>query len=201
MSEKITLTEQEVQEAANSQWGGNTRVATYSNTDGVRQDKVKSDIATGNFGESCARRLMLLKGYPVGDLNFKTMKQGVWKDDLFVQMLTIKTSNGTVVHVNEHVSCKAQRAEQSDTYGLSWTFQLQSYDGRSADPLLMNRNEQELLCCVKMNSQSDGEVYCFYWPEVCELLADPIVPHLRGKKKVLYYDDIKHLECEIIPYG
>lgn len=200
MTESIILSKEDVKFAKSQNWGKQKRSTYYASIDGKPAHLVDRNVEVGNIGESIARQFLTEKGYDVAELNFKEMARGKWDDDIKSLTVRIKTEGHGIINVDHSIYSKSQDRESAEKYGLSWTFQLPDPErNRSIDPILLKPKANILLICSKLVSDYEGEVYCFYWPEVSSFLAEPVKSYLKGKKIVLYYNRIKDFECNVLP--
>lgn len=87
------------------------------------------------------------------------------------------------------LAVKTQKKSAAQKYGLSWTFQSSSY---RKDPIL--NSTENWVCFVECNDM-DGSYSCVVYPpyQIKELtFKDPVLPHLKGKKQVVYETDLSN---------
>ena len=89
---------------------------------------------------------------------------------------------------NTEIAVKTQASSQAKKYGTSWTFQASE---KRFDPIL---NEPESWVCFVVCDDTKANYECFvYQPQQIKnlLFEAPILPHLKGKKQVVYARNLK----------
>lgn len=198
------------------------KIQRLADSDGSTPAKVIKDIIVGMIGE-CGAHHWVSQFYKCAPPEFGVIKRDakIWDKDLIpLEDVRIVTASGEKRTVLRSISCKAQF--HSLTLGISdtqpsWLFQLK-IAGRFADPMLANPNCNKLLIVSWVDDRwEDGYVlqsnprkaynkgfrwkpkmHCFWWPDVFPHLAEPRKKALQGKKKALYYEDIRHLRAKLL---
>lgn len=138
--------------------------------------KIRDDHFISKLGEEAVKQVFEERGNKVTgpDYNVYHRKKKNWNADLIV--------NGIEVAV------KTQKKSAADKYGLSWTFQFSLV---RKDPVL--RNPTAWICFVECDD-SDANYFCQVFPPrkmKSLLLKEPKLPHLKGKKIVVYAEDLQ----------
>ena len=147
----------------------------YSDSNQFDLDKIEEDHFISKIGEEAVRaRYVSLGRHVTGpDYTIYPLQEKSWDDDLII--------NGTGVAV------KTQKRSSARTYGLSWVFQSSS---QRTDRILLQK--EKWIIFVECNDL-DQSFDCIVYPphQVKELVfCDPKLPHLKGRKKVVYAKDL-----------
>ena len=149
----------------------------YSDSNQQNIDKIRQDHFISKIGEEAACAVFRHYAHFVSqpDYHIYRRQQKSWDADIQV--------NGVEVAV------KTQRKTQAQKYGLSWTFQAAPY---RKDPIL--QQPDQWVCFVACDDLGVEPSYdCTVYPpqQIGELMfKDPILAHLKGKKLVVYADDL-----------
>lgn len=222
----FTLESEEMKAIYNNSWIADknkmSRIAQY---DFRASSKIIRDVVTGMIGEWGAYHYLSSYGIDCEKPQCGVLerKSDIWDKDLSsLESIKIKTGTNKTQTVDRSVSCKAQLLSQTKNIGKcepSWTFQ-KDLSNRHGDPMLKDPLGNKLLVVSWIDDywEKTGEpvphrnpitpyrdgfrfcpqVTCFWWPDVFEYLDEPISTNLVGKKKCLYFKDIKHLQAKII---
>lgn len=206
---ELTLPIGFVRNAALGEWTKSRKQDQYSKSDHISKSKATFDAKTGNIGEASADRLLKLMGIKTGGVDFGNLPQDseLWKKDIPL-VNEIPLFCGRTRHLCNEITVKTQMKSMAKRTGLSWTFQDKT-SGRFADPILSRPQAKTVVIACSVDDQLHGHpvdplncsketsegfewkarIRFFYWPQVFELLSDPISTKLRGMKKCLYYRD------------
>lgn len=148
-----------------------TVVGTTNYTDSNQHfyNKILDDHYISKLGEEAVKTVLQKFGTVTGpDYKIYPANQKSWKEDLFFE--------------SKGISVKTQKRSAALRYGLSWTFQC---GPRRRDQILQQPDawiafvEYDDVQAVRFN------VYPLF--QIKELtFGDPLLPHLRGHKKVVY---------------
>lgn len=219
---EYTLSSSDMNEIYNGWISDADKVQRLADSDRSKPEKVIKDIIVGMIGE-CGSYHWVSRFYRCELPKFGVLQRnaGIWEKDLIpLEDVRIQTALGKNQTVLRSISCKSQF--RSLTRGIgdvkpSWLFQLKT-KGRYADPMLSDPHCNKLLIVNWVDDRwKDGwvlqrnprmaykegfrwkpQMVCFWWPDVFPYLADPRKEHLLGKKKALYYADIKHLKATLL---
>ena len=137
--------------------------------------KIEEDHFISKIGEEAVRKRYESVGRTVAgpDYTIYPLWEKSWDDDLVI--------NGIGVAV------KTQKRSSAKTYGLSWVFQSSS---QRTDRILSQKDHWIIFVeCNDLDQSFD----CIVYPQnkVKELVfCDPKLPHLKGRKKVVYAKDL-----------
>ncbi|RMG83533.1 MAG: hypothetical protein D6714_09540 [Bacteroidetes bacterium] len=148
----------------------------YLDSNQSNQLKILDDHFVSKIGEEAVRKVFVSLGCAVvgPDYDVYEGRRKSWAEDLFVE--------GTPLAV------KTQKRTAANRYGLSWTFQ---NSPKRRDPVL--QSPDAWVCFVLCNDHA-GQYDCVVLPpvRVGELrFREPRLAHLKGKKKVVYFEDLK----------
>lgn len=195
---EISLPREYIDTAIEKEWGGQRRVSHYASTDRKSAKTVSENRATGNISELAIWYTFHSFGMKCQEPNLETIsaRHGKWKDDIFADVAMIYEGS----EIDKHITVKGQCSEMSRKVGgLSWTWQCK-IPGRQEDPMLNQPHLKCLFAGVELDCDSildfeENELKCrigfFYWPAIYPYLRDPHYEMLKGKKKCIYYNDIK----------
>jgi len=146
----------------------------YGDSNQFSKTKIKEDHFVSKLGEEAVKKVFENLGKKVEgpDYEIYAQKEKSWEADLKIDGVDL--------------AVKTQKKSTAQRYGLSWTFQSSSY---RKDPILKNPNNE--VCFVECDDTSDYA--CTVYPpyQVKELtFKDPVLPHLKGKKQVVYETDL-----------
>jgi len=155
-----------------------TSTVDYRDSNQTQAQKIRDDHFVSKLGEEAVRSVFEARQCVVQgpDYSIYTGKQKSWEADLKINDLD--------------VAVKTQRRSAAKRYGLSWTFQ-DSPERR--DPIL--ETPEAWVALVVFEDASSG-VECTVYPllKVKNLVFDPpLLPHLVGKKKVVYLEKLQKL--------
>ncbi len=145
----------------------------YQDSNQVNREKIRQDHFISKLGEEAVRAVFLQYAEYVSfpDYHIYQKKAKSWDSDLQINGLDL--------------AVKTQRSTQAAKYGLSWTFQASAV---RRDPILYMPNHW--VCFVECDDTGKMPSYiCSVYParQIRELLfEEPVLPHLKGKKKVVY---------------
>ena len=148
----------------------------YADSNQRNKAKIRNDHFISKIGEEavCAAFRHLNQPINTPDYKIYNEKSKSWDADLM--------SNNTEIAV------KTQASSQAKKYGTSWTFQASE---KRFDPIL---NEPESWVCFVVCDDTKANYECFvYQPQQIKnlLFEAPILPHLKGKKQVVYARNLK----------
>jgi len=146
----------------------------YGDSNQFSTAKIKEDHFVSKLGEEAVKKVFENFGKTVEgpDYEIYTQKEKSWDADLRID--------------NVDLAVKTQKKSAAQRYGLSWTFQSSSY---RKDPILQNLENE--VCFVECDDTNDYS--CTVYPpyQIKELtFKDPVLPHLKGKKQVVYETDL-----------
>ena len=147
----------------------------YSDSNQFSSKKIQDDHFISKLGEEAVRKVFEKLGKSVEgpDYAIYQQKQKSWSADLKVE--------------GEDLAVKTQKRTAARRYGLSWTFQSSSY---RKDTIL--KHPEDWVDFVEVDD-TDPTYPCTVYPpyQMKELtLKDPVLPHLKGKKQVVYVEDL-----------
>lgn len=153
-----------------------TSTVNYRDSNQTEIQKIRDDHFVSKLGEEAVRTVFVARACIVEgpDYAIYDAKQKSWAADLRVNSLD--------------VAVKTQRRSAANRYGLSWTFQ-DSPERR--DPIL--ETPEAWVAFVVFEDAGPG-FECIVYPllKVRNLIFDPpLLPHLVGKKKVVYLERLK----------
>ena len=145
----------------------------YRDSNQTNRQKIQNDHFVSKLGEEAVRLVFekidrIVKG---PDYQIYQGKNKSWDEDLLVEDVGL--------------AVKTQKKSAALRYGLSWTFQSSGY---RTDPIL--KSPYAWVCFVECDDTRDYE--CKVWPpfQIKDLtFRDPKLPHLKGKKQVVYAKD------------
>jgi hypothetical protein len=150
--------------------------STVNYTDSNQSDtrKIEDDHFISKIGEEAVRVVFEMFDLQVKGPDYRIYegKQKSWDHDLYVDDIGL--------------SVKTQKSSSAKKYGLSWTFQDSQI---RRDPVL--KDPWEWVCFVECDDLAGFG--CLVYPpmQVGELVfREPKLPHLIGKKKVVYAEDL-----------
>lgn len=174
-AKKVHIPKKIIQKATAFSWQVIGTV-NYSDSNQHNWKKIRQDHFISKLGEEavCAVFEQYAEYVSQPDYHIYQRLKKSWEADLQV--------NGT------NLAVKTQCRTQARKYGLSWTFQ--NAPARK-DPIL--RQPNYWICFVECNDVGRSPSFdCIVFPpmQVRELwFRDPILPQLKGKKKVVYAKD------------
>jgi len=147
----------------------------YNDSNQSIKSKIQDDHFISKLGEEAVKLVFEDRGNRVigPDYNIYQGKRKSWNSDLLI--------NGIEVAV------KTQKKSAANKYGLSWTFQNSEI---RKDPIL--QNPESWVCFVECDD-SDEKFSCTVFPpvKIKQLqFKEPKLLHLKGKKKVVYAEDL-----------
>jgi hypothetical protein len=147
----------------------------YKDSNQSIRSKIQDDHFISKLGEEAVKLVFEDRGNKVigPDYNIYQGKKKSWNSDLMI--------NGIEVAV------KTQKKSAANKYGLSWTFQNSEI---RKDPIL--KNPESWVCFVECDD-SDEKFLCIVFPPVkikSLQFKEPKLSHLKGKKKVVYAEDL-----------
>lgn len=151
-----------------------TQTIDYADSNQLNLQKIENDHFISKLGEEAVKTAFENLGHTVAgpDYTIYLAKQKSWDADLFI--------NGYPLAV------KTQQTSAAEKYGLSWTFQA---SGKRKDPIL--QQPDAWVCFVACHDHEQFQ--CTVYPP-CQiknlLFKPPRLPHLQGKKKVVYAADL-----------
>lgn len=152
-----------------------TSTVDYRDSNQTRREKIRDDHFVSKLGEEAVRAVFESRRCTVEgpDYTIYEGKQKSWAADLKVN--------------NLEVAVKTQRRSAAKRYGLSWTFQ---DSPKRRDPIL--ETPEAWVSFVLFEDTGPG-FECVVYPliKVGKLVFDPpLLPHLAGKKKVVYLEKL-----------
>jgi len=155
----------------------------YRDSNQSRKSKIQDDHFISKLGEEAVKAVFEKRGNKVIGPDYKIYdgRKKDWKSDLLV--------NGIEVAV------KTQKKSAANKYGLSWTFQNSEI---RKDPIL--KNPESWVCFVECDD-SDEKFSCTVFPplKIKRLrFKEPKLPHLKGKKKVVYAEDLARIVPSVL---
>lgn len=147
----------------------------YRDSNQSLKSKIADDHFISKLGEEAVKAVFKSRGAQVEgpDYSIYEGKKKSWNADLFINEI--------------EVAVKAQKKTAADRFGLSWTFQDSEI---RKDPIL--KNPDAWVCFVEA-VDSDGAWFCIVFPpvQIKHLqFREPRLKHLKGKKKVVYAEDL-----------
>lgn len=148
----------------------------YSDSNQTIKSKIQNDHFISKLGEEAVKLVFedseqIVKG---PDYKIYQGRKKSWEEDLFVDGIG--------------VAVKTQKWSAAEKYGLSWTFQDAPV---RRDPIL--KNDENWVCFVLVDDRNEG-LECRVFPpfQIKDLtFKNPKLKHLIGKKKVVYFEDLK----------
>ena len=151
----------------------------YKDSNQSIKSKIQDDHFISKLGEEAVRQIFLDRGVTVvgPDYNIYEGKNKSWLPDLII--------NGIEVAV------KTQKKSAAGRYGLSWTFQDSEL---RKDPIL--KNPEAWVFFVEYDDRDENFPCTVFPPVKIKTLQfkEPRLPHLKGKKKVIYAEDLWRLK-------
>lgn len=152
-----------------------TSTVDYRDSNQTRLQKIRDDHFVSKLGEEAVRAVFEARHCKVDgpDYTIYKSKQKSWVADLQINSLD--------------VAVKTQRRSAAKRYGLSWTFQ---DSPKRRDPIL--EMPEAWVSFVVFEDTGPG-FECVVYPllKVRKLeFASPLLPHLAGKKKVVYLENL-----------
>jgi hypothetical protein len=147
----------------------------YRDSNQTQLKKIRDDHFVSKLGEEAVRAVFETRNCKVEGPDYQIYKgkEKSWIADLKINDLD--------------VAVKTQRRSAANRYGLSWTFQ---DSPRRRDPIL--ETPEAWVSFVVFEDSGPG-FECVVYPllKVRTLVFDPpVLPHLAGKKKVVYLDKL-----------
>ncbi|HYV91128.1 MAG TPA: hypothetical protein VE978_05070 [Chitinophagales bacterium] len=147
----------------------------YKDSNQSNIEKIRDDHFISKLGEEAVKKLMEERGNKVigPDYTIYPAKKKSWSTDLMINEI--------------EVAVKTQKKSAANKYGLSWTFQFSQV---RKDPIL--KNPEAWICFVEYDD-TDEKYSCRVFPprKMKSLpLKEPKLQHLKGKKKVVYANDL-----------
>lgn len=155
-----------------------TSTVNYRDSNQTLLEKIRDDHFVSKLGEEAVRsifedRSCIVKG---PDYSIYTGKQKSWAADLQVNDLD--------------VAVKTQRRSAANRYGLSWTFQ----DSPERHDPILDMPEAWVAFVVYEDTGTGFECTVYPLLKIRKLVFDaPLLPHLAGKKKVVYLEKLQKL--------
>lgn len=147
----------------------------YRDSNQTNINKIKADHFISKLGEEAVCAV------------YKQFAHFVSQPDYHIYQKIAKSWDSDLQINGKSLAVKTQRKTQSRKYGLSWTFQAAK---KRRDPILQQANAW--VCFVHCNDESP--LYeCIVYPayQIKHLpFRDPILAHLKGRKQVVYAEDI-----------
>ncbi|MFI5134761.1 MAG: hypothetical protein ACHQD9_02800 [Chitinophagales bacterium] len=158
----------------------------YKDSNQSVKSKIQDDHFISKLGEEAVKAVFEKRGNKVIGPDYKIYdgKKKTWSADLIVSGID--------------VAVKTQKKSAANKYGLSWTFQNSEI---RKDPIL--KNPESWVCFVECND-SDEKFCCTVFPPVKIKrlqFKEPKLSHLKGKKKVVYAEDILKTKGVLSPLG
>lgn len=146
----------------------------YADSNQFDKNKIRQDHFISKLGEEAVKIAFERLGKTVlgPDYTVYTAKQKTWEADLTIEQTP--------------VAVKTQRKSAALRYGLSWSFQCSTH---RKDPVL--NDPEAWVVFVECDDLKNFE--CTVYPpfQIKELLfEDPVLPHLKGKKRVVYAEKL-----------
>ncbi len=158
-----------------------TNKGRYSTRNQSNKKKIKEDIVNGKLGEFAAYEFLIKQGFAPNnkpDLVIYKGNKKSWKADLVI--------DSTNVHV------KTQAISSAKKYGLSWTFQYNSFSGSKGNQDKLISNPEGVLILTLVDGLDVYIMACL--PSVScvpRFLQEPKVEWLKAVKRVLYYKTLQ----------
>lgn len=155
-----------------------TSTVDYRDSNQTQIEKIRDDHFVSKLGEEAVRAVFEARNCIIEGPDYAVYagKQKSWAADLKINSL--------------EVAVKTQRRSAAQRYGVSWTFQ-DSPERR--DPIL---ETPEAWVAFVVFEDTGPAVECIVYPllKVRKLVFDaPLLPHLLGKKKVVYLERLQQL--------
>jgi hypothetical protein len=151
----------------------------YRDSNQSQKQKIRDDHFVSKLGEEAVRAIFESRNCAVQgpDYSIYTGKEKSWDADLKINSL--------------EVAVKTQRRSAAKRYGLSWTFQ-DSPERR--DPVL-TMPDAWVAFVVYEDKKTSYECVVYPLLKIKQLIFDsPLLPHLAGKKKVVYLEKLQKLK-------
>jgi hypothetical protein len=148
----------------------NTNLDEYSKRNQKKVHKILNDIIIGKLGEFAVHK-HLSKNSPIAE------------PDLSIYDSSHKTFDSDLKYNNLNIHVKSQSREQSEKYGISWSFHPK--DSLTTRP---EKNDVIFFCLV-----DDLSVDIMAYDRATffiDLYKDPVKNNLKGMKKVIYFTDL-----------
>ena len=148
----------------------------YADSNQRNKTKIKNDHFISKIGEEAVCAAFRHFGQPINEPDYEIYKG------------TAKSWAADLVTNETEIAVKTQARSQAKKYGLSWTFQSSE---KRFDPIL---NEPESWVCFVVCDDTKANYECFvYQPQQIKnlLFEPPLLPHLKGKKQVVYAKNFK----------
>lgn len=149
------------------------KTVNYRDSNQDNHQKIRDDHFISKLGEEAVRSIFEALGARVEGPDYEIYegKSKSWAHDLSID--------------DEAVAVKTQKTSAARKYGLSWTFQ---QSGFRNDPVL--GNPEAWICFVECDDRAQFRCTVFPPRQVKNLIfREPKLPHLQGKKKVVYAAD------------
>jgi len=149
----------------------------YADSNQSNKDKIAEDHFISKIGEEAVKTCYENLGFAVSAIDYTIYngKDKSWESDIFIN--------------NYPLAVKTQKVSSAIKYGLSWTFQSSEFRN---DPIL--QNPDAWVCFVECDDSHNFSCRVFPPIQIKSLtFRAPQLPHLLGKKKVVYAKDFVHL--------
>jgi hypothetical protein len=147
----------------------------YTDSNQSIKTKIQDDHFISKLGEEAVKQLFESRGNKVigPDYTIYHGKRKSWSADLVINEI--------------EVAVKTQKKSAANKYGLSWTFQLSAV---RKDPVL--KNPEAWICFVECDDSKENFPCKVFPPKKMKslLMREPRLQHLKGKKKVVYAEDL-----------
>lgn len=157
-----------------------TNIDKYKKRNQENISKIKNDIYIGKLAE-----------YAVYYLYNERKGCIVKKPDIEVYEANKKSFNADLNYIKEgkkyEIHVKAQYIEQSKRFGKSWSFQKE--DSLTTRP----KTNEFIVFCSVLDNKTVEVIQPIRATKLKEFYSDPKLDKLKGIKKVIYFNDIKHL--------
>jgi hypothetical protein len=154
-----------------------TSTTNYADSNQIIRDKIFDDHYSSKLGEEAVKKVLSQYTSVKGpDYTIYIGKDKSWEDDLFID--------------GEGIAVKTQKRSSAKKYGVSWTFQA----GALRRDKVLDRPDAWVAFVV----YDDIEHHAFYvYPlmQIKQLIfKDPVLPHLKGHKLVVYADTLPKMK-------
>lgn len=147
-----------------------TNIDEYKRRSQENITKILNDIILGKMGEYGVYLMLTKKGLILD------------KPDIQVYSKEKKSFDADLAYKDLKFHIKSQSLEQSLKYNTSWSFQ-------PNDKLIINPTDNDMIFLCQVSDLTVNILSYHYAKTYKPYYSDPQKMNLRGKKKVLYYED------------
>ncbi|MBU1098392.1 MAG: hypothetical protein KKB34_18075 [Bacteroidetes bacterium] len=152
------------------------KTVNYNDCDQYKRTKIENDHFISKLGEEAVY------------LVFSKYTTDIIKPDYTIYVGDYKSWSPDLTINKMPLAVKTQKTSTSKKYGLSWTFQ---FSKTRKDPLLLK--SEQWVCFVECDDLNNFLSKVFPPVQIKQLqFREPVLQYLKGKKKVIYYSDLKN---------